>query len=664
MQYTSGGLPVALPSSRRITKVTPQGGQSRYTPSTNNIIRIGLSPALGFVDTHQSFLSFRILPVNVNFAKECRMDRCSMSWARKLTITAGNGSLLEELDKSHLFNNLMDMTTAPSGYSESTGRALDNSGSKAVRNAKAAHPRGMQYCSGFENSGILNGMMGVLLPMSYVNSEITIEIELAPFNECFVGTPADPNLPMSYEVNDIEYNVHSLTFSEEYNQRFAQQLKDKGIDMAMVTYKCHNSILVADTVDLQISQNAASVRSVYHVLRSKDVVSSAAHDSLSTYKSGNLASIQWSLGGRLTPEAPIRLHNAGVTGLQVQNLQSWNMFRQLSLGSSVSDHNFWSTEAGAQAAGLHPSAFNALPVRRVYGRFVANGKEVYELRQLTIPAAPGASDAAKAAVVAGVRTIDGEFLEQDVANGSKDPAGVITALANRKVKYTHTVNTLHFVPNHARDLSIIDTNMRCKIGSANALLADVGSKDDITTESGVHRSLSTHDLGLDRFYKHAPATGYTDASTGAKKNTNYEEDSANIMYAGGPTQVCWGYGRASELSETYVSGIGVPFVDGLNRPILCKAVGISFEGWVEILPEDSSFYLGCNFQTHQESPNLISGSDLTNATPLLVKLQYETKRNNTENFYAARDPADQLTSFIGVDSILRILPNGDIQSSI
>jgi hypothetical protein len=143
MQYTSGGLPVALPSSRRITKVTPQGGQSRYTPSTNNIIRIALSPALGFVDTHQSFLSFRILPVNVNFAKECRMDRCSMSWARKLTITAGNGSLLEELDKSHLFNNLMDMTTAPSGYSESTGRALDNSGSKAVRNAKAAHPRGM-----------------------------------------------------------------------------------------------------------------------------------------------------------------------------------------------------------------------------------------------------------------------------------------------------------------------------------------------------------------------------------------------------------------------------------------------------------------------------------------------------------------------------------------
>ena len=494
-----------------------------------------------------------------------------------------------------------------------------------------------------------------MLPMSYVNSEITIEIELAPFNECFVGTPADPNLPMSYEVNDIEYNVHSLTFSEEYNQRFAQQLKDKGIDMAMVTYKCHNSILVADTVDLQISQNAASVRSVYHVLRSKDVVSSAAHDSLSTYKSGNLASIQWSLGGRLTPEAPIRLHNAGVTGLQVQNLQSWNMFRQLSLGSSVSDHNFWSTEAGGQAAGLHEDAFQALPVRRVYGRFVANGKQVYALRQLTIPAVGDP---------AALRTIDGEILEQDVANATKDPAGVITATADRKVKYTHTVNTLHFVPNHARDLSIIDTNMRCKIGSADALLDDAGTKTDITTESGVHRTLSTHDLGLDRFYKHAPATGYADASTGAKKNTNYEEDSANIMYAGAPTQVCWGYGAVTEIPETYVSGIGVPFVDGLNRPILCNAVGISFEGWVEILPEDSSFYLGCNFQTHQESPNLISGSDLTNATPLLVKLQYETKGNDSTNFYAARDPADQLTSFIGVDSILRILPNGDIVSSI
>jgi hypothetical protein len=110
--------------------------------------------------------------------------------------------------------------------------------------------------------------------------------------------------------------------------------------------------------------------------------------------------------------------------------------------------------------------------------------------------------------------------------------------------------------------------------------------------------------------------------------------------------------------------IGVPFVDGMNRPILCKTAGISFEGWVEILPDDSSFYLGCNFQSHQESPNLVSGSDLTNASPLLVKLQYEDHANGPTNLYETRDAGDQFTSFVAVDSVLRILPNGDCVSSV
>jgi hypothetical protein len=210
--------------------------------------------------------------------------------------------------------------------------------------------------------------------------------------------------------------------------------------------------------------------------------------------------------------------------------------------------------------------------------------------------------------------------------------------------------------------------MRCKIGVATDPDGEVGTATDIArTADGIYTDLSTHELGLDRFFKASPAAGYSNAAT---KNTMYDEESANVMYAGAPTQVAWGYGAVaataeeSGVPEAYVSGIGVPFVDGGNRPILCKSAGISFEGWVEILPDDSSFYLGCNFMAHQESPQLVSGSDLTNASPLLVKLQYEDKGNGLENLYETRDAGDQFTSFVAVDSVLRILPNGDAVSSV
>jgi hypothetical protein len=268
------------------------------------------------------------------------------------------------------------------------------------------------------------------------------------------------------------------------------------------------------------------------------------------------------------------------------------------------------------------------------------------------------------------RDILGEYTKQEIQQGAKDPAGQTDIVAGPVlIKYTHTVNTLHFVPNHARDISIIDQSMRCKIGVAADPTGEAGAAGDITeVVKGVYTDLSSQVLGLDRFLKSSPTTGYNGVS--ATKNNMYEEDGANVMYAGAPAQVAWGYARSPSdngttvVPECYVGGIGVPFVDGMNRPILCKTAGISFEGWVEILPDDSSFYLGCNFQSHQESPNLVSGSDLTNASPLLVKLQYEDKGNGATNLYETRDAGDQFTSFVAVDSVLRILPNGDCVSSV
>ena len=86
--YRSGGKPVAISSTRRIVRVTPEGGTSGYEPDVNPVIRLELSPSLGFLDTHQSYLSFRVKTkgTTVNHAKECRLDENCMSWVRDFTI--------------------------------------------------------------------------------------------------------------------------------------------------------------------------------------------------------------------------------------------------------------------------------------------------------------------------------------------------------------------------------------------------------------------------------------------------------------------------------------------------------------------------------------------------------------------------------------------------
>ena len=88
MMYRSGGKPVAISSTRRIVRVTPEGGTSGYEPDVNPVIRLELSPSLGFLDTHQSYLSFRVKTkgATVNHTKECRLDENCMSWVRDFTI--------------------------------------------------------------------------------------------------------------------------------------------------------------------------------------------------------------------------------------------------------------------------------------------------------------------------------------------------------------------------------------------------------------------------------------------------------------------------------------------------------------------------------------------------------------------------------------------------
>ena len=183
-------------------------------------------------------------------------------------------------------------------------------------------------------------------------------------------------------------------------------------------------------------------------------------------------------------------------------------------------------------------------------------------------------------------------------------------------------------------------------------------------------------VGLDRFFKSTPAFPYVaDANAVKDKNTNWESDGKNVMYAGAPCQVVWAHTATVKLDGTaavgadamaarQVAGIGIPFVDGQNRPILSQRVGTAFRGWVDAVPDDTSFWIGNSFETHQESPELISGSDLTNATPLHVRLEYEGTTAGTDNFFEGKGTSDPFTSFVHIDAVLRLQQDGTLISSV
>ena len=671
LQFSSGGKSVAIASSRRTVKVIPEAGSSSYNPDNNNTIRIDLSPSLGFLDCHNSFLSFRIKTMEntVDHTKECRLDKNSMSWVRRLTIHSSTGSVLEDLDHYNLCVNLLHTTTGGVEYANSIGQMVDNTGDRAVRNASMANPKGAQFNSGFDASGILSGE-GQYLPLAFMQGPMTIELRLADFKDCFVGTPVTDQTA-SYEILNVEYHANVLSMSEEYNARFSEQLRSRGIDMSFDTYKTHVTTLTSNDMDIPISQNSASVKGSYHVLRSYEKYNSDKHDSLSTYKSGNLEEVMWDLGGQLYPTQPLKLKDDGVTSMYTHNLQSFNMFRNHSLGCKVDDRNFWSAESSSAPRGSATSTYTALPVRRVYGRWVANSGEAYKTRDI-IPAFTNAQLADGAnlnAVITALKTT--ERTTTNRMSYTEEGEG------GRTYVITQTVSTLHFVPNNARDIHLIEQGMRCKMGLANLYAAyqNETSEDDsidITTVAGDDLLLSnltdlvtdSKPLGLDRFFKPKPTDN---PASYADSNSNLI-DGRNVMYPGAPCAVAWGGSDvpAAAGNDLFVSGIGIPFVDGNNKPILSRAKAFRGEGWVDIIPSDEQFYIGNSFETFMESPQLVSGSDLTNATPLHLKLKYAslTDTNTPEQFFEHVSNKDVLTSFIHIDSVLRLQPDGTLISSV
>jgi hypothetical protein len=78
------------------------------------------------------------------------------------------------------------------------------------------------------------------------------------------------------------------------------------------------------------------------------------------------------------------------------------------------------------------------------------------------------------------------------------------------------------------------------------------------------------------------------------------------------------------------------------------------------VPDDSKFYIGIKFETHNEHGSMVSGTDLTNTVPLHLNLKFNSGENKINEKISN---GDIITSFVHYDCILRIEPDGSTISS-
>jgi hypothetical protein len=283
-KYIAGGLPVALDSKRRCIKLQPQTGGD-YTPKGSNVFRIDLPPSIGFLDCQNSYLKFRVKidQTVIDITKPCFMDKSAMSWCDKFDVISNNGSVLESISDYNLLVNLLHKATSPDDYRLTTGKLLDNQGSRCERMGNLASKEGRIFCVGLDGSGIFGGNTKYL-PCQFIQGSLTMEFTLASFSDSFVGSTLDGG-EGNYTISNVEYVAECITFGQDYNHLFEQQLRANGIDISFHSYRSHHHSLQASTSQvIQLSQNSKSVKGVYAVIRDKDRHRSKNHESLSVIK--------------------------------------------------------------------------------------------------------------------------------------------------------------------------------------------------------------------------------------------------------------------------------------------------------------------------------------------------------------------------------------------
>lgn len=342
-RYNAGALPVSISSKRRTVRLIPRSS-GEYSPNGTNIIRIDLPPSVGFLDTSQSYLSFKLeftgataeQPASVkgnSLVKQ--LDGDASSWIQRFELISAHGTQLEYIDNYNLLSNLLHKANMGDDYGSSTARITQGHGPESYRAGHSKKAR--TYCIGFDCSGIL-GSQAKYLPLKYIQGAIQLELQLAEAKRCCLG-PDD----VSYKISNVEYVAECIQFEQDFEMVFQQQLMSQGIDVYFDSYTTHNLILENNSGDQthMISQASRSVKSTYCVTRKTADISDNKKRSLTEYAGANISTYQFDLGGRLFPEFKNKCED-NCARVYAESLKSFNKFRDVS-GSTTTSTNSYSS---------------------------------------------------------------------------------------------------------------------------------------------------------------------------------------------------------------------------------------------------------------------------------------------------------------------------------
>ena len=629
--YVQGGLPVGLDSKRRTIRLVPQTGTGTYTPGGSNIIRIDIPRTIGFLDTQNSYLRFRlaVAATDVNLQSPCYMDKNGMSWCERFEVVSNNGSVLESIHDYNLLVNLLHKATSPDDYRLTSGKILDNQGSRAERMGNLASTKGRMFCCGLDASGIFGGNTKYL-PCQFIDGALTLEFSLASFSDCFVGTPA-AGTSGGYSITNVEYVAECILFGQDFNFLFEQQLRTNGIDIAFHSYRSHHHSLQAggDQV-VQLSQNSKSVKGVYIVMRDADRYRSANFESLSQYKSGRIEQWQLDLGGRLFPEFPVDLKNTGEASNYASNLNSFNHFRDQNGGSEITRETFAPYNNVANLQYNTSYANTGEITARFYGYLLTNGR-------------------AKNSAITGI------------AAAAENGAGAIVATSGKLFEVTAGTGHYHstsvfFKPSNLFDMKDLKLGDRFKVqllGAAPKADYRIDTENYSKADGHVNASDGAHGqylycvgIGLDVVRQASGTTFETIRGCVAL---------AKLMTPTATAAQVWS-------ENAYMAAEFTPTSSMCTGPY-SKANWLGGKCYLDRVPFDTDYYIGQSFETHEEHEKLISGMDTTNTVPLHINMKFAATTDRA-NPNPPSKQGDLLTAFLHYDAVIRIEPDGSVVSSM
>lgn len=243
----------------------------------------------------------------------------------------------------------------------------------------------------------LNLMSGLLsqpkyLPLLATKGGIQIELTLedptvflthAGVNADDVITDYDPATmgSDSYQIKNVEYVAELIDFGPDFNERFRQMLMQTGgVLLSGSTYRNHTSQIVANAQvhNVSISERSRSIKSIFTILRQKELYQSKKYESISDRTRANVEEYQYRVGSLVYPDHKVKIGKTNAAEAVAQAYKALGgALTDVHHGSLLTETSFVRGQGtGVDGAG-QPVTDAQMPIEKIITSVEDRGKCVF-----------------------------------------------------------------------------------------------------------------------------------------------------------------------------------------------------------------------------------------------------------------------------------------------